>query len=387
MDRSLPPPLAALAAAAVGRLATAPPAAALVVNPDISVIGQPFTRWTDDAADPSRKRLTLDAGEFEVFFDAALNPYARGTVTLSIGEEGLELEEGYFHMTRGLPWRLALKGGQYRLGFGKLNPEHPHTYPFAERWRVLGYLPGEEGFTDVAVQLSTLVALPGDAALTLSADWLQGDEFRLQRGTSGAANDPLGPAGDTPEGDRAEESRPGVLGRASLFLPIGERSGLELGASGTTGTNNVAAGTRTTVLGADAKLKLWTAPSAYLLVQGELLQRRDQWAGWDEAAASYTSSELAPSGGYLYADYNFATRYNVGAGWESYQQPAPGAVWDQAFKVFAGFSLLEETTAFRLDWDHLRPGRADDATADPGAVNTLTLRVIFSMGPHKAHQF
>jgi hypothetical protein len=387
MDRSFLPPLAALAVIAAGMVATSPPASAGVVNPDISVIGQPFVRWTDDAGDPSRERLTLDVGEVELFFDAYLNPYARGTFTLAVGEEGLELEEGFFLLTRLLPARLTLKGGQYRLGFGKLNPVHPHVYPFAERWRVMGYLPGEESFNDVALQLSTMVPLPGDASLTLSADWLQGDIFRIERESSGAVNDPLGPAGETPEGDRPEEARPGVLGRASTFWPVGDRSGLELGASGTIGTNNVAAGTRTTVLGADAKLKLWTAPRAYLLVQGEWLQRREEIAGWDETAAGFTTSEIAPAGGYLFADFNWDARWNVGAGWERYQQAAAGAVWDQAFKVFAGFALMEETTAFRLDWDHLRPGRPGGAEADPEAVNTLTLRVIFSMGPHKAHQF
>ena len=132
------------------------PAHAGVVNPDISVIGQPFARWSDDAG-PARKRVTLDVGETEFVFDAYLNPYARGTFTLALGGEGIELEEGYFSMTRGLPGNLALKGGKYRLGFGKLNPAHPHTYPFAERFRVLAtYLPGEESLNETGA--STLGA-------------------------------------------------------------------------------------------------------------------------------------------------------------------------------------------------------------------------------------
>lgn len=116
----------ALAAAAVcGALALAVPAHAGVVNPDISVIGQPFVRWTDDAGDGARKRLVLDPGETEFLFDAALNPYARGTVVVAFGDEGAAVEEGYFTLTRGLPANLALKAGQYRVGFGKLNIQHP----------------------------------------------------------------------------------------------------------------------------------------------------------------------------------------------------------------------------------------------------------------------
>ena len=87
-------------------------------NPDISVIGQPFLGWTDDPDDPDRLRVRPEIGETEIIFDAALNPYARGFFTLAIGEEGLELEEGFFSLNRGLPFELALKGGQYRVGFG-----------------------------------------------------------------------------------------------------------------------------------------------------------------------------------------------------------------------------------------------------------------------------
>jgi hypothetical protein len=48
---------------------------------------------------------------------------------------------------------------------------------------------------------------------------------------------------------------------------------------------------------------------------------------------------------------------------------------------------MEETTVFRLDWDHFQPGTPEGEADAPDAVNTVTLRIIFSMGPHKAHQF
>jgi len=123
------------------------PASAGVINPDISILGQPFARWTDDPSDPSAKRFVLNEGEVETVFDAYLNPYAKGYFVLSLGEEGIEVEEGYFTLLRGLPGGLALKGGKYRVGFGKLNVMHPHAVPFADRPRVLAaYLPGDEAF-------------------------------------------------------------------------------------------------------------------------------------------------------------------------------------------------------------------------------------------------
>ena len=95
---------------------------------------------------------------------------------------------------------------------------------------------------------------------------------------------------------------------------------------------------------------------------------------------------MRPLGGYVFADYYFNTRCNAGGSYEHWQDATTDKVANQAFKVFAGFSLLEETTAFRFDWDHTIPGTPSGGTARD-AVNTTTFRVIYSMGPHKAHQF
>ena len=325
---------APLAALALALLAPAAPALAQSANPDISVIGQPSARWTDDAADPGRKRLRFDPGETEFVFDAALNPYARGTVVAAMGADEAGIEEAYFTMTRGLPLGLAIKGGKYRAGFGRLNPLHPHTYPFAERFRTLAeFLPGEEAFNETGLQVSAQFALPRDAALTLSADWLQGDSFRRERESSAAPNDPLELGGD----DRAGEPRGAALGRAAMFVPLAGQSGLELGFSASQGTNNVAAGTTTTVLGGDAKAKWWDSPTSYLVVQAEFLSLDRQDAGWDEAATTYTATSRRRSGAYLYADYNFKTRYNAGVSFESWQSDDSGAERNSAFGVFAGW--------------------------------------------------
>ncbi len=343
------------------------------VNPDISVIGQPFVRWTDDLADVSRKRLTLAPGEVELVFDAALNPYARGMVIGALGEEGLELEEGYFTLVRGLPAGLQLKGGKYRAGFGKMNVMHPHTLPFAERPRVLAaYLPGEESLNEVGVSVSGRVPLPGSFSLTAAGDWLQGDSFRIE---------------SDPADERAEEARPAFNAHLSGFGMLGERSAYELSLSCVGGTNNVAASTETRIYDAAAKLKLWTAENSYLLVQAEFLRLDQEDAAWDSSAAAWAVTHSRPAGGYVYADYNFNPRFDAGFSYERYGRPTDPSVHDQAFGAFVGCSLMEETTSFRLDWNRFLPGTSSGDPVDPPAVNTLTLRVVFSMGPHKAHQF
>lgn len=360
--------------------------ASAVVNPDISVIGQPFTTWTDDAASYSRNRFRFDAGETELFFDAALNPYARGTVVVAFTPDEVGLEEGYFSLLRGLPGDIALKGGRYRVGFGRLNQPHPHTYPFAERFGVLAaYLPGEESFHETGLDVSWRAPLPGTVALTLSGDVLQGDSFRIPRMPTQFPNDPLATAPEN--GDGILESRPAWVGRLAAFLPVGDRSGVELGVSGTEGTSNVAAGARTRVLGADAKTKLWTGANAYLLLQGEVLRLERDDTDWDGPAARYALSTTRANGGYLFADYHWSPRYSAGASFEAFTDPASANDRQTAFGLFAGLALMEETTVFRLDWRRIQPARPVGAMADPEAVQQLTLRAIFSMGPHKAHQF
>ena len=372
-------------------LAPAHRAHAGVTNPDISVIGQPFMSWTDAAGDPTAKRPVFDVGETELVFDAALNPYARGFFDVTLADGEIDLEEGYFSLLRGLPGDIQLKGGKYRVGFGKLNPAHPHTYPFANRFGVLAaYLPGAEAYNETGLDVSYRLPLPGTTSVTAYGDVLQGDSFRIARVLSGDPNDPL----LSPEGDRADEPRAAWVGRLATFTGIGDRSGIELGFSATQGTNNVAAAARTLVLGGDVKAKLWTSANAYVLVQGEYLHLQRDIADWSPVAAAYSVFTTRVNGGYLFADFNWKQRYDVGGSFDSYEDPVNLDQSVSSVGVFAGLALMEETTAFRLDWRRSKRTGSEAVSFVPDAsgigfdaVNELTLRVIFSMGPHKAHQF
>lgn len=369
-------------------LAPARTAHAGVTNPDISVIGQPFMRLTDDVNDPTAKRPVFDVGETELVFDAALNPYARGFFDVTLQDGQIDLEEGYFSLLRGLPGDIQIKGGKYRVGFGKLNPSHPHTYPFANRFGVLAaYLPGDEAYNETGLDVSYRIPLPGAISVTAYGDVLQGDSFRIARESSGFLNDPL----LTPDGDRAAEPRAAWVGRLAAFQGVGDRSGIEYGISATQGTNNVAAAARSQVVGGDVKAKLWMEANAYLLFQGEYLHLTRDNASWN--GAGYDIVTTKADGGYVFADYNWKQRYNAGASYDWYEDPASPDQTVSAFGLFTGLALMEETTAFRLDWRQSKRSHGSPTFAPPltaanfDAINEVTLRVIFSMGPHKAHQF
>jgi len=351
------------------------PVPASTTTPEISVIGQPRALWTNDPADPDRRHLRLEAGETEFVCEARLNPDARGCVIASLSEEGIELDEGFFAIFRGLPLDLGLKGGKYRVGFGRMNPAHAHTYPIAERFRILDeYLPGEDSFNEIGFSLSRRLAIGKRGYVELTADGLQGESFRITRASTGDGHDPL----EDGSGDGEELTRPAFNARLSLFEPLGERSGLELGGSATHGTNNVAARARTTVLGLDARAKVWRSPRACLLLQGEMLVRLHDEAGWSRERG-YTLTERSGAGFYLLADCAFGGRYNVGASCEDFQSPVRGRPWNSALGIHAGYAIIEESLVARAGWYRFIPERGDEA-------DTITLWVVYAMGPHPAHQ-
>jgi hypothetical protein len=338
-------------------------AVAGVTNPDISFLGQMRTFLTDDPADINRKRAQISFDETEVVADAALNPYAHGVFVLSVADGSIEVEEGYMDLVRGLPTGFKFRAGKYRIGFGKLNAVHPHAYPFIDRFRVLAaYLPGDESFNEPGAQLSYRLPLPGDVSSTVSADVLQGNTFHPDESAA----------------------RPAVVARWSNFFLLKDPSALDVGVSFAQGTNNVANGTRTNLFGVEAKAKLWSSPRSFLVLQGEMIAMDRATGAFDSSTATLTKSDARRIGGYVFGDFTWNKRCNFGAKYEGYQRPELGPngkkAWDQSAGLFAGLALMEETTLFRFAWDRFVPQHES-------AYNTFTLQLVFSMGPHKAHQF
>ncbi len=155
---------------------------------------------------------------------------------------------------------------------------------------------------------------------------------------------------------------------------------MEIGLSATRGINNVSLNASTYVFGLDAKAKLWFSPWNVLTIQGEALLLNREEVTLDSLSLAEQRDYTRSGGIYAFADYTMRKRYNFGAKFERYQRPESAGQWDHSAGLFAGLTLMEETTIFRLNWDHYLPSGGD-------AVNTYTLQVVFSMGPHKPHQF
>jgi len=328
-----------------------------VTNPDISVIGQLISKYHDDKTALDDHRPTLDLGETELVLDSYLNPYAKGFFVFTVApEDGLRTEEAYIDVIKGLPDGLALRGGKYRLGFGKLNPVHPHAYPFIDAPRVMAsMLPGEDGFNDVGAHASYLLPTFGSWASDISADFIKGASFHP----------------DEPE------SRAGWISRWGNSLLLNDAVPLDIGVSATQGVNNVQWKAKTGVYGADIKTKISFSSLTSLTLQGEYLYNNSEVV---IDTTTGDSGRIRRQGFYAFADLKFWQRYNAGVIYDQYNPIENKSLTNRAVKGFVGFSLLEETTLLRLSYEHFKPENSS-------AVHTVMFQVLFSMGPHKAHKF
>lgn len=333
------------------------------VNPNISVIGQIVGENTDDATTGNAGKTTLGMGETKIQCDTYLNPYAKGVFVFSIdsssGTTNISVEEAYMTIFKGLPDGIGVRLGKWRAIFGKINPVHPHALPFIVAPRVLtSMLPmpaGDDGYNETAAQVSYLLPLPGSWASVLSFDYNDGSAFHPDE----------------------TQSASGWLGRWSNSFLINDVTPLEIGMSATQGTNSVQWGTKTTVYGADFKTKIPLAVTTKLTLQGEYYNNQSDLVS---NTATGASSHEGRSGFYAFGDMAFWERWNGGLIYDQFNPVENPGFINKAIKAFLNFSLLEETTLFRLTYENYVPQAAP-------VDHTVMLQVLFSMGPHKAHQY
>jgi hypothetical protein len=345
------------------------------INPDISLIGDLRSSWNNNSEDPESDRLNLDLHEGELAFQAYLNPYARGDAFIAFHDgEGAELEELYITFTRGLPFGLSIKAGQYLIEFGKINPIHPHAYSFIVSPLPNGEYFGAEGLRDVGIHAS--VPIPtGNVATTFSVDLLKGD-----------FNTPHAHEHDEEVAESAPNER-GFAGRLTSFFPIDDFTSLSIGATAVTGVPEE--GARRWIWGGDAKFR-WK-PDRYrsFTVVGEYTGNRQPIEAHEvPVSAPAGAAQEGDAHEYLnrhglfgYFDFQFRQRYNIGAmgDWVQGAEDETEKFW--RLGGFVGFAPVEETSLLRLLVAYNK-----DVAADNGYWSGI-LQLVFSLGPHKPHAF
>src|SRR3954468_9370454 len=128
-----------------------------VFNPDMAVIGDFLGAAGRNRVNPSP---AMEMHESELSLPAIVDPYARADFFVSFGEEGVNLEEGFITLTE-LPGGLLTKVGKMRAAFGKVNTQHNHVLPWADRPLVTQNLVGgEDGIDDAGISVARLIPNP-----------------------------------------------------------------------------------------------------------------------------------------------------------------------------------------------------------------------------------
>jgi hypothetical protein len=193
--------------------------------PDISVIANLQTNFSDNKDDFNRDKIWLKEGE--IAFQGYVYPAVRTDVIVSLEQEYTEegsdttthLEEGNLSFLE-LPYGLQACVGRQLVGIGKLNRLHPHHWAFADRPLVNESFFGEENWSDDGLTLDTLISNPWDLYLKVSGGLFNGRRLGEEEEDETEAQ-----AGPIQWQGRV------YLGRASLSLPLNDVLDTDLGYS------------------------------------------------------------------------------------------------------------------------------------------------------------
>jgi hypothetical protein len=347
----------------LGLVIVSPVLAQTTLNPDISAVGEIeiFTHNNREIRN-EYKEFNLTKPKLELSINGYLNPYARADAVIAWeGEENAVVEEFYATILRGLPLGMNLRAGKYRLEFGRLNPVHPHAYSFINIPLVHEEFFGEEGLNDVALRSAFLIST--GSAYT---------EFMLgvTKGNALLEEDALAD-------DDTTHLNPGLFGRLTTSMAVSETAELSLGTSVLNSVHEIAADQlRTTLWGVDVKYKNVKSRYSTILMEGEFIYRSQEQEMYDN---------LQSYGGYAYLDWKFHKVYNAGGMFDYTRvKSLDGDIgvstdtWRGS--LFVGFAPIEETSLLRLAGHWTKPENED-------GFWELALQFVFSLGPHKPHNF
>jgi hypothetical protein len=328
------------------------------LNPAVGAIGNfvgagGSSQGGSEAVAPSPS-FTLQ--ESEVSFQAAVDPFARADFFMAIGEQDIEVEEGYVTFLA-VPGGLSVKAGRMRARFGRLNEFHNHTLPWVDRPLVMFNLLGgstqdpDTGIKDSGVSVSWLA--PTETIFVEAT----GEVFR---GDSGTLFQPT---------RRRDVS---VAGHVRTYGDLSSAANLEAGVSYARGHNDLGSDFVTQLYGLDLTFR-WKPPqqATYrsLAARSELIwSRREETAGTQGAA-----------GGFVSADYRLNRRWFVGVRYDWSDRARQAAIRDRGASAVLTF--------WPSEFSQLRAQYRRTDYGDEDVANELLMQVLFTIGAHGAHPF
>lgn len=321
------------------------------VNPDISVIGDLIGKTDGETTDFSSSGI-------ELAIQGYVNPFARADVYLHKhnDQSAIHLEEAFLSVERGLPFNLGTRFGKMRPDFGKINQEHMHTYYYILPSTAVQGVLGQEMWGALGIEGNLLLPLPWYSNLSVGV-FQQG----ITQHHHHAEEEEHEHEEEHGEEEAEQEVGKALSGRLSHFFDLNSFTHLELGTSYYLELEE----TDNFIVGTDLKFK-WR-PDTYksVTIQGDYFYKN----GHDDEVIN---------AGYLWTNYQFNRVWNAGLIYD-FTDDLDEEKYN-SIGAFVGFSPAEESSVFRL-----RVHQDYHGDEDPNL--TVVAQIIWSLGPHKPHQF
>lgn len=326
----------------------------------------------------------------ELTLAGVVDPYFRGdaNVVFAIqpdGETSVELEEAYF-TTTSLPAGLQVRGGQMFEQFGRLNPQHPHVWDFADQPVINSRLFGEDGLRGPTAELSWLTPLPFFAELTGAVVY----------GRGGTAHSFLDDEGDSfgghVTGKREVASLEDLvyLLRARTSFDLSDEWTLVNGASALFGPNDAGSEGNTQIYGVDVYLK-WKPLNndhgfPFVAIQTEGMGRRYQTGdGVDIDGIPLANEVLNDWGCYTQVTWGFSRGWVLGA---RYDYANGDGENEDDFQRDERHRGSVDLTYYPSEFSKIRlQTNVDEADHLDGEDESVWLQVEVLFGAHGAHKF
>jgi hypothetical protein len=351
-------------------------AAAKALNPDISMIGD-FIGAAGHAPESPGSVIrqagsrSIEMHESELGVQAIIDPYARGDLFISFGEEGVNLEEGYITFTA-LPAGFVARAGKMRAAFGKVNTLHNHVLPWVDRPLVTENLVGgEDGIDDAGFSLTRILPAPKGIFLEATGQVFRGDSGTQTYFTS------LGTQVDHPLFQATGKGDVATVAHLRAYKDITDSTNLDIGVSYARGHNDVGSSFITSLYGADATVR-WK-PLRRSIYHSFIGRTELIWSQREQLPTVQLASLQRAFGMYASLDYQLARRWFIGARYD-YSQRAR-----DMFETDKGASAA--LTYWPSEFSQIRGQYRYTRYANGFLENQLLMQVQFSLGAHGAHPF
>ena len=329
-------------------------AASKVLNPDIGVIGNFVGTAGRNQINPS-KPLSLQ--ESEVSLQAVVDPYARADFFLAIGEEGIEVEEGYVTFPT-LPGRFSVRAGRMRAAFGRVNTFHNHTLPWIDRPLATFNLMGgsleeaDVGIKDSGVSVARTIPFIQGIFLEWTGEVFRGDSGSLFKSSR-----------------RSDVS---TVGHLKAYADLSESANLEIGGSFSRGHNHTGSQFLTHLYGSDVTFR-WR-PLRRAIYHSFAARTELFWSSRQELPATQNAF-----GFYSSIEYQFGRRWFSGLRYDWSERARNAALHDSSASAVLTF--------WPSEFNQIRGQFRRTRYAEGQTASELLFQFLFTVGAHGAHPF